>query len=265
MMKRSRGTSDASARTLRAARTVASRVDLLKRLASTDLDAFRRTLPQALADSSPAVRGQAITLVTEYELTDALPQVLALLRDKSDEVRYDAAQCVGSLRKGSSIAYKDLRSLLSSRNALVRTQAVESLALIGDKDALPRIARLLSDPDPIVRSFAATAIADMKGTTYAKHIDRALRKEKQEIARVGLLEAAFWFGRRKAVNELLGLLSSRDYHVRCSAANALEFLPLKRSERILAVAALTKAARKPLALADASTVKRVLRRMNRDT
>jgi HEAT repeat protein len=240
---------------------VAARVDLLKHLASTNLDAFRKTLPQVLADSSPAVRGQAIILVAEHEMVDALPRVVSLLRDKSDEVRYDAAECVGLLRKGTGTVYKDLRLLLSSRNALVRTQALESLALIGDKGALPKIARLLSDRDPIVRSFAATAIADMKGAAYAGHIDRALRNEKQEPARVGLLEAAFCFGRRKTINQLLGLLGSRDYHVRCSTANALEFLPLNRSERTRAVDALRKAARYPLTYADGSTVKRVLRRL----
>ena len=142
------------------------------------------------------------------------------------------------------------------------TSALDSqlwiLALIGDRGALRRIARLLSDRDPIVRSYAAGAIADLQGSAYTKRIEGALAKEKHELARVGLLEAAFRFGKRGALGELLGLLTSRDYHVRCSVANVVEFLRLTPSERALAIDALKRAARKPLVFADASTVKRVL-------
>jgi HEAT repeat protein len=222
-------------------------------------------LSEALAERSPAVRGQAVILVTEYRLTETLPLVVPLLRDKNEDVRYDAAECVGLLQKDTRTVYPALRSLLSDKRALVRTQAVESLALIGDEGALPGIARLLSDRDPIVRSYAATAIADLNGSAYTRQIQRVLKNERQELARVGLLEAAFLLGGREVLVDLLGLLASHDYHVRCSAANALEFLPLKRSERTLAIEALNRAVHKPVAFADASTVERVLKRFKRAT
>jgi HEAT repeat protein len=245
------------------ARTLGNKLEVLKRTARSDLPVFCGMLKQALADRSPSVRSQAVLLVTEHRLTGALPLVVELLEDRNSEVRYDAAECVGLIQKDTGIKYPTLRSLLSDGSYLVRAQAAESLALIGDNGALPDIARLLSDRDPMVRSYAAGAIADLNGTAYAKHIERALTKEKQEQARVGLLEAAFLFGRRDALEELLGLLRSRDYHVRCSAANSLEFLPLKRAERARAAEALNKAARSPLAFADASAMKRVLKRIRR--
>jgi HEAT repeat protein len=254
---------DASGMRSLAVRTVAGRVNLLEHIASTDTRAFRTMITSALADRSPAVRGKAVLLVTEHKITDVLPLVVRLLRDKSADVRYDAAESVGLLRRDTRTVYPALRSLLSDKSALVRIQAVESLALIGDQSALPKIVPLLSDHDPIVRSYAATTIADLNGSRYAKRVEKALRKERNDLARAGLLEALFLFGKRGTLPELLSLLTSRDYHVRCSAANALEFLPLKRSELTLAIDALRKASYKPMALADASTVKRVLKRLKR--
>jgi HEAT repeat protein len=242
-------------------RTVADKAEFLKRVASTDLLAFRGMLNQLLADPSPTIRGQAVLLVAEHRLVEALPVIVGLLGDKSGEVRYDAAECVGVLQKDTGAAYPALRSLLLDESPLLRIQAAENLALIGDKGALPKIARLLSDRDPVVRLYAASAIAHLHGSMYAKHVERALRAEKQELAQVGLLEASFLFGRRDALAQLFGLLASHDYHVRCAAANTLEFLRLRHSERALVIDALRRAARKPLVFADASTVKRVLARL----
>ena len=243
--------------------TVVDRAEALKRAASTDLPKFQRELLRSIADRSPSVRGQAVLLVSEHGLVDALPLVLPLLRDSNAEVRYNAAECVGLLQINTGQVYATLRALLSDKERLVRIQAAESLALIGDRGALPKLAQLLSDRDSVVRSYAATAIADLNGSAYARDVEKALRAEKEELARVGLLEASYRFGRREVLGELLSLLRSDDYHVRCAVANALEFLAVRRSERTLVFSALKRAARAPLAFADGSSAKRVLRQLKR--
>jgi HEAT repeat protein len=186
-----------------------------------------------------------------------------LLTDESEEVRHDAAECVGFLSKGGKQPHKRLRALLRDKSALVRAQAAESLALIGDRGALLGIALLLADSDPMVRSYAAGTIADLGGSAYLKKIHSALTREKNDLARAGMLEALVLLGERFFLRDLLGLLKSSDYHVRCSVANALEFLPLSPSDRTLAIAALKRASREPLAIADGSTLKRVLRTLRR--
>ncbi len=240
-------------------RTVGDRIDFLERMAISGMPDLLKVLPGAFEDRSPTVRDKAVLLVTEHGLTEALPLVELLLRDNSEDVRYDAAECVGMLGKRGKSSHPGLRALLSDKSALVRAQAAESLALMGDQGALPKVARLLGDRAPFVRSYAAAAIGDMGGFKYLQRIRRVLRNEQSERARVGLLEALFRLGERGVLREFLGLLESPDYHIRCAVANALKLMPLEPSETQLALSALKKASGKPLAVADASTAKRVFR------
>src|SRR6266852_5224823 len=244
-------------------RTVRDRIEVLVRLASSNPPAFMSALPGAFEDRSPAVRERAAALVTEHKLTEAVPLVERLLKDKNHLVRHDAAACVGILGDSGS-GRPSLRALLSDESALVRAQAAESVGLLGDKDALPRLARLLGDRTPYVRSYAASAIGCLGGVAYLKRIREILENERSEQARSGMLEALFLLGERSVLREFLGLLESSDYHVRCGAANALEVMPLNSLEKQVALTALRKANREPLFVADSSTAKRVLRTLKRD-
>lgn len=244
-------------------RTVRDRIEALVRLASTNLPAFLSALPSVLKDRSPAVREQAVLLVTKHRLTEAALLVERLLKDRNELVRHNAAECVGILGDSDS-PHPGLRSLLSDRSALVRAQAAESLGLVGDEGALPRLTRLLGDKTPYVRSYAACAIGCLRGFAWLNKIRQILKNEKSELARVGMLEALFLLGERAVLAEFLVLLESSDYHVRCSAANALEVMPLNASEKQVALTALRKASRKPLFVADGSTVRRVLRTLKRN-
>lgn len=239
-------------------RTIRDRIDALERLASGNTSAFLSKLRSALDDRSPAVRERAVLLVTEHGLTEASLLVERLLKDRNELVRHNAAECVGILGDNES-PHPGLRALLSDRSALVRAQAAESLGLVGDEGALPKLTRLLGDRTPYVRSYAASAIGYLQGFAHRKRIRQTLENEKSEVARVGMLEALFLMGERSTLPEFLGLLESSDYHVRCGVANALEVMPLDASETKVAVTALLKASRKPLGVADGSTMKRVLR------
>jgi HEAT repeat protein len=128
-----------------------------------------------------------------------------------------------------------------------------------DQRALPKIVPLLSDKDPVVRSYAASTVGTLGGSAYLKDIHRALVKEKDELARVGFYEALFLLGEPDVLPEMLKLLESSDYHVRCSVANSLEVMPLTTSDVHLAVTALLAASRKPCAVADQTTTTRVLK------
>jgi hypothetical protein len=57
---------------------------------------------------------------------------------------------------------------LDARSAETRTQAIEFLAAVGEKDAGPRIAARLTDPDTAVRSAALAAIRGLRVPCAAK-------------------------------------------------------------------------------------------------
>ena len=241
--------------------TVERKIKSLRESAAKDRNAFLDSAPAALSARSPLVRETAILLIMEHEAKGVAELVEPLLYDHNDDVRYSAAMCIGLLNEGSGTNFPGLRHLLRDPVAVIRSQAVESVALLGDRSALPAVARLLSDKDPIVRSYAASTVGALRGSSYLKKLRHALTTEKQELARVGLFEALFQLGKRDVLPDMLELLSSSDYHVRCSVANSLEVMSLSPSDIHSVLKALTIAVQKPIAVADKTTTKRVRQRL----
>jgi len=240
-------------------KTVSDRIELLQKTARRDKKKFFKLLTGAFSDRSPAVRDTAVLLVTKHRLNDAAQLVEPLLYDTNKDVRYDAAECIGILQRGRKSSPPGLRDLLRDHSAVVRAQALETLALLEDKGTLPKIVRLLSDGNPFVRSYAASAVGVLDGIAYLKNLSRGLSAEKYDLARVGFYEALFLLGKREIFPEMLALLESPDYHARCAVANTLEVMPLAGQEIKLATAALAAANRKPIAVADETTTRRVLK------
>jgi HEAT repeat protein len=239
--------------------TVAQEVEALKRAAKRDKRKLLKLMPGALRHRSPKVRDCAVLLATKLHLKEAVHLVEPLLRDNNEGVRYDSAECVGILERGRKSSPAGLLNLLQDSSALVRAQALESLALLEDRKALPKIVQLLSDREPVVRSYAATTIGELNGTAFLRNIQSGLATERIELARVGFYEALFSLGYRKTLPDMLMLLQSSNYHVRCAAANALESMPLDAGEVELASGALRAASLKPLFRADETTTSRVLK------
>jgi HEAT repeat protein len=239
--------------------SIEKQIESLREIAAKDKKAFVNSVPAALSARNPAVRETAIALIMEHEVKDAAQLIEPLLNDQNDNVRYSAAECIGLLNEGRGTNFPSLRRLLRDPARLVRVQAVESVGLVGDRGALPAVVRLLSDKDPIVRSYASSTVGALRGSSYLNKLRHALMIEKQNLARVGFYEALFQLGQRKVLPDMLKLLGSSDYHVRCGIANTLERMSLSPSENDLAVKALTVAAQKPIAVADETTTKRVLR------
>jgi len=123
------------------------------------------------------------------------------------------------------------------------------------------LAELLSDKESFVRSYAAASIGELQGHADIQKIRRVLEKEKQELAKVGMLEALFRLGQSDHFRQSIDLLGSSDYHVRCSVSNSLDSMPLSDAEMKIAIRALSLATRKALAEADRSTARRVLLKM----
>jgi len=242
-------------------RSVAERIGALKEIFSNRDGEASAIVAGAFQDRSPAVRGEAVLAVEEHRLTQLLPLVQERLHDRSAEVRHDAAQCIGVLLKDSRTPQFGLKALLKDSDSVVRAQAIESLGLVGDTSAIPKIVPLLLDSEPFVRSYAASTIGEFGDRSYAKRLRQSLKCEKNELAMVGLLTGLFMLGERIVFQRILELLSSSDYHVRCSVANALEILALSKEEARLAIDALAEARRRPIAAADRSTANRVLKKL----
>ena len=231
---------------------------LVKQITDDRMEEFFSTLSRALKSRSVKVRDAAILLVTEQKITEAGALIEPLLGDKSKRIRYNAAECLGILYEDSGRQLTGLRNLLQDPSDIVRAQALESLALLKDRRALPEIVPLLSDDDPVVRSYAAASVGVLGGVSYKKALRRNLKTDKEELARVGFYEGLFLLGEREALKEMLMLLQSQNYRVRCAVANTVESMPLSQGEVREAITYLASAGRKPLTVADKTTITRVL-------
>jgi len=243
-------------------KTVAEREAFLESaVVERSADGLVNLLAVAMRDPSPSVRSSAIRMVAEHGVEAAVPYVEELLSDRSARVTIAAVECLGAFQVGFS-PVKLYRSLKDS-SFLVRIGALESLALLKDLKALPRIAPLLSDENPLVRAYAARSIAALQGGSYTQVVHEALEKEREDSAKVGLLEALFLLGRGEALSSLLGLLSSDDYRVRCSVANSLENVPLNGTQIETAMAALSRAESEALGVADKSSIASAMEKLKR--
>jgi HEAT repeat protein len=236
---------------------VVSRVRVVMSLANGDKGQLAQSVSKYLADRSPRVRAAALDVVRSKELREMNEQVLNLLSDKNQNVRYSAVECLGSLHEGEAVGASWLYPLLQDPFPLVRIETLESLALIGDKKALPLIAERLQDDDALVRAYAARSIAELDGRKYLTAIERALKAEQDENAKVGFADALFGLGDEEQLPVILEFLSSADYRVRCAAANAFRAADLTPSQRQAALAAVSHAARNALFRADRLTMERV--------
>jgi len=237
---------------------VAERLAELERVGSFEPELRRQLLSKALHDRSPKIRGAAIEQLTAQVGRDILPLIETLVDDPNPMVRYDAVESIGQLLEGEALHHEGPLSRLADGNELVRVQTLESLAQIGDRSSLPRIAGLLTDESPLVRSYAASTIADLGGSEYLESLRDAHRAETDDLALVGIHWGLLQFGQRDSFGDLLELLSSSDYRVRCAVANSLEHLPMDQGQLKRAVSALLAARSTAIGRADRSTVERVL-------
>lgn len=88
----------------------------------------------------------------------------AMLDDPSPEVREDAVESLADL--GNSEAITGLRYALSDQSNTVRRLAIEGLASIGSDEAIAALVLVLDDPDVDLRELAIDELADI-GTETA--------------------------------------------------------------------------------------------------
>lgn len=156
------------------------------------------------------------------------------MRSRGVEERYLSAETVGQRLRGTRKAPVWLvKSLGSDRSSLVRASVAESLGYIEDRFTSRALVRSLSDESPIVRAYAAGSLGRIGGGNNRKALTRLKDSERSARARVGIAEGLLWLGDPTGLEMLRRLLRSKQYRVRCAAANALASVPLNaRANRI---------------------------------
>jgi HEAT repeat protein len=237
--------------------TVQERVDSLVALQAEDKDQLALQLRPFLQDRSSRVRSVAIQWVIKHDLRKLEDEIFGLLADKASLIRNQAIECLGNLYEGKKIRATWLYPFLHDSAWLVRVETLESLDQIGDKSSLPLISEKLNDEHPIVRSYAAIAIADLGGKRYLAKLRHSLEIERTDRAKVGLVDALFTLGDTSQFPLLIELLSSSDYQTRCASAHSLSELDLDLQQHQIALKAVSHAAKNYLYRGDQTTMETV--------
>jgi HEAT repeat protein len=186
------------------------------------------------------------------------PFLFPLLSDPSRLVRSDAAVALGTLLSGTIKVPRPLKRLLSDPYWVARIDALEAIDNIGDYRSLPLLTGALYDPHPIVRSYAGSILGETTWPHLAPRLRKALSRERDERAKVGLLRGLISLGERSALIPLLELLNSPDYAMRCSVLHSLADLDLSAENRSRVVSALEKLGEREPTRAVRSTLDGVL-------
>jgi hypothetical protein len=113
-----------------------------------------------LSDSRPLIVAEAVDTLSHLGCRDVLEGVRALLPHLSPYV-------VGSVlrflaRHAPEKAVPILQEALQSREPIVRQNAVDELDDLGHVPSLPKMRKLLEDPDKDVRQAASTAVENLE-------------------------------------------------------------------------------------------------------
>lgn len=161
---------------------------------------------------------------------ERLASFLSQLSSKSPDKRTEAAAQIGYILAKAGDSPQALIRGLQDRSELVRVQSAESLGLIGDRTALRPLWMALKDRSGLVRGYVASAIGDLGTNKDVVRLRRVLARERSPRTKVGYYAALHKLGEREAISQLIELMRSADYRVRCAVANNLGRLVSRRRE-----------------------------------
>jgi HEAT repeat protein len=241
--------------------------DRLSALASA-LGLSARYVAQVRAASSWSERANAATVLGQLGVAEAVPALLAALRDPHEDVtvKEAAAEALGRVRDPAAIpvlidelrvvdefssprvagalasfgapAVEPLRhAILESDAPATRAWASRVLGMIGDASATAALVDRLQDPHEQVRASAAEALGRLGGPR-ALHplVDRALRDPTPHV-RAQAAASLGKLGEAGALDALTAALDDPNYDTRIRALEAVEtirpadLLPLERALR----------------------------------
>jgi len=177
--------------------------------------------------------------------------------------RADAIRAIGQSLAGGRSASRHVIDATRDPALLVRIEALEALRDIGDPRSFAAARACLRDRSSLVRSYAAVAVAVIDPARARALLGRAVRNDRSSTARVGYVDALFTLGERERLGDLLKLLKSRQYRVRCAAANTLATLDLTTDECVVVRRAVGVALAVEPTIAARSSLKRALRVLRR--
>jgi HEAT repeat protein len=153
-------------------------------------------LLEALRSKDSRLIFEALIAIQKIRDRSVADRVAFLVRDLDEKVQLAAIETAGLL--GSKEAVPQLLRVLDSpRNKQVRRAAVLALAQIAPPESRNQFLSLISDPDESIRAAAAEGLGRLANPQDAAAIDKAWSAEKKILARLALAFAKVRLGNRE--------------------------------------------------------------------
>lgn len=131
----------------------------------------RRLVAAMLTEADPRDRCLVLGLAADFDTPAAEAICAGALDDPDPQVRLAACQvCAG--RRGPERVPRLARRARADADLGVRLHAVRVLGEVGDAAAIPHLVAILEDPDPVLQSRAAAALARATGQDLGADVER---------------------------------------------------------------------------------------------
>lgn len=133
---------------------------------------FTRGLAQTmLAEHDPRVRSGILDIAAGFDTPSAVAICKGALEDPDARVRM--AACTAWRKRGGAEAVELLATRYRGDGEIdVRLRALRELGQLGDKQAVPVLAKALEDPDPAVQYRAVAALKEVSGRDLGDDVNR---------------------------------------------------------------------------------------------
>lgn len=187
---------------------------------------------QALTDSSPVVRANAIEVTSSIKRIELMPKVERLLMDESMPVRFTAAIAVGDMQY--SLAEQSLRRLLDDTDENVRIAAAYGLCKLGDCNSFSMVRKAIASDNQTVRANAAMLIGKSGSKDDLKFLYWTMRR-KDSVDKVVFqsAEAIATLGDDRIYPKLWTMLISSYNDDRMVGVNAMGLLGTEQAKNAL--------------------------------
>jgi HEAT repeat protein len=191
-----------------------------------------RIIQDALFDTNPVARVNAIEVVATTGQVKFMPQVQRLLQDEFTPVRFAAALAVGDMQY--TPAKNQVSRLLRDKDINVIVAASYAMGKLGSVEYFEVVRRALNSNDPTVKSNAVYLLGKTSDKS-SLNLLKSLQEEKStsDKVRFQILEARARLGDEEVLQKLWAIVYSAFADDRVLGVRAMGLLGTSRARDIL--------------------------------
>ncbi len=164
-------------------------------------------LTQAIGASHPLIRLEAALLMAQRKTPGATIKIESLMQKMDKEIHFIFPKLFGLI--GDREAIKILRRLISHSDPKVRSEALIAIGTMGRDDLLPEVKKCLSHPDAETVEAAVFAVGQMKEESSIPDLIKLTRSPHANV-RLAALNSLYLLNQKEALQGIIALAENED-------------------------------------------------------